>query len=153
MSKPVQPGRAVIVGGSVAGLFVGRVLADYFDEVLLVDKEALDQGPAPRKAVPQGNHIHGILTPTFQYLERFLPELIDDLVQNGAHVFDGGRNWRFHVYGNFLANGDTGQILIGSTRPFFEDRLRRVVTGFPEYRNQDRAPVQELGHQRRSKSR
>ncbi len=102
MSKPTQPGRAVIVGASVAGLFAGRVLADHFDEVVLVDKEALDQGPTPRKAVPQGNHIHGILTPTFHNLERFLPELIEDLTQNGAHMFDGGRDWRFHVYGNFL---------------------------------------------------
>lgn len=130
MSKPTQPGRAVIVGASVAGLFASRVLADHFDEVLLVDKEPLDQGPAPRKAVPQGNHVHGILTPTFHNLERFLPELIDDLTRSGAHIFDGGGNWRFHVYGNFLKNGETGQTLIGATRPFFEERLRRTVTGF-----------------------
>ncbi len=129
MSKLTQTGRAVIVGASVAGLFAGRVLADHFDEVLLVDKETLDQGPTPRKAVPQGNHIHGILTPTFHNLERFLPELIDDLIRNGAHMFDGGRDWRFDVYGNFLRKGETGQALIGSTRPFFEDRLRRMVTG------------------------
>jgi 2-polyprenyl-6-methoxyphenol hydroxylase-like FAD-dependent oxidoreductase len=129
MSKPTQTGRAVIVGASVAGLFAGRVLADHFDEVLLVDKETLDQGPTPRKAVPQGNHIHGILTPTFHNLERFLPELIDDLIRNGAHIFDGGKDWKFHVHGNFLTKGETGQTLIGSTRPFFEDRLRRMVTG------------------------
>ena len=127
MSKPTRQGRAVIVGASVAGLLAGRVLADYFDEVVLVDKEGLDQGPVPRKAVPQGNHIHGILTPTFHILKRFLPELIDDLVDGGAHLFDGGRDWRFHVYGNFLTNGETGQKLIGSTRPFFEDHLRRRV--------------------------
>ena len=128
MSKPIQPGRAVIVGASVAGLFAGRVLADHFDEVLLVDKEPLDQGPTPRQAVPQGNHIHGILTPTFHNLQRFLPGLIDDLIRNGAHVFDGGSNWRFHVYGHFLMNGETDQTMIGSTRPFFEDRLRRMVS-------------------------
>ncbi len=120
MSKPTQSGRAVIVGASVAGLFAGRVLADHFDEVLLLDKETLNQGPSPRKAVPQGNHIHGILTPTFHNLKRFLPELIDDLIRNGAHMFDGGRDWKFHVYGNFLMKGETGQALIGSTRPFLK---------------------------------
>jgi 2-polyprenyl-6-methoxyphenol hydroxylase-like FAD-dependent oxidoreductase len=127
MSKPTQAGRAIIVGASVAGLFAGRVLADHFDEVLLVDKEPLDTGPSPRKAVPQGNHIHGILSPTVHVLKRFLPDLIDDLIGSGAHVFDGGKDWRFHVHGNFLTNGETGQTLIGSTRPFFEDHLRRSV--------------------------
>jgi 2-polyprenyl-6-methoxyphenol hydroxylase-like FAD-dependent oxidoreductase len=124
-------GRAVVVGASVAGLFAGRVLADYFDEVILLDKEGLDGGAAPRKAVPQGNHIHGILTPTYHVLERFLPELIDDLIDNGAHVFDGGMDWRFHVYGNVLTQGETGRKLIGSTRPFFEHRLRRCVSNIP----------------------
>ena len=123
-----KQGRAVVIGASVAGLFAGRVLADYFDEVILVDKESLDGGAAPRKAVPQGNHIHGILTPTYRVLQRYLPELIDELIDNGAHVFDGGRDWRFHVYGNVLTQGETGQTLIGSTRPFFEHHLRRCVS-------------------------
>ncbi len=123
-----KQGRAVVIGASVAGLFAGRVLADYFDEVILVDKEGLDGGATPRKAVPQGNHIHGILTPTYHVLQRYLPDLIDELIDNGAHVFDGGRDWRFHVYGNVLTQGETGQTLIGSTRPFFEHHLRRCVS-------------------------
>jgi 2-polyprenyl-6-methoxyphenol hydroxylase-like FAD-dependent oxidoreductase len=134
MSKTSRPSRAIVVGASIAGLFAGRVLADFFDEVILLDKEALDNGPTPRKAVPQGNHIHGILTPTFNVLGRFLPELIDDLIRNGAHMFDGGKDWRFNIHGKFLATGETGQTLIGSTRPFFEDRLRRAVTRIPNVR-------------------
>ena len=122
-----KQGRAVVLGASVAGLFAGRVLSDYFDEVVLIDKEGLNEGPVPRKAVPQGNHIHAILSPIYSVLRRFLPELIDDLMEGGAHSFDGGKEWRFHVHGNFLVNGETGQKLIGSTRPFFEDHLRRSV--------------------------
>lgn len=128
MNKPVQQGCAVIVGASIAGLLAGRVLADYFDKVVLIDKEDLDEGTVPRKAVPQGNHIHAILTPTFQILKRFLPDLIDDLIDGGAHLYDGGKDWRFRIHGNFLAIGETGQTLIGSTRPFFEEHLRRAVT-------------------------
>ena len=30
--------RAVVGGASVAGLLAGRVLADYFDEVVVIDK-------------------------------------------------------------------------------------------------------------------
>ena len=131
MINSTKLGRAIIVGASVAGLFASRALADYFDEVVLVDKEALDGGCEPRKAVPQGNHIHGILTPTCHILERFFPELIDEMIEGGAHVFDGGRDWKFNVYGNFLVRGETGQTLIGCTRPFFEHHLRRSVLNVP----------------------
>jgi 2-polyprenyl-6-methoxyphenol hydroxylase-like FAD-dependent oxidoreductase len=124
-----KQGRAVVLGASIAGLFAGRVLADFFDEVLLLDKESLNEELTTRKAVPQGDHIHGIATPTFHTLQRFLPELIQDLVDGGAHVFDGGKDWKFHIYGNYLAHGETGQTLIASTRPFFEYHLRRRVTG------------------------
>jgi 2-polyprenyl-6-methoxyphenol hydroxylase-like FAD-dependent oxidoreductase len=122
-----KQGCAVVLGASISGLLAGRVLADFFDEVILLDKEGLDQGPVPRRAVPQGNHIHVILAPTYHVLNRFLPDLIEDLVAGGAHVFDAGTDLQFHVHGNFLARGQTGQKLIGSTRPFFEDRLRRRV--------------------------
>lgn len=117
------------MGASITGLLAGRVLSDYFEEVKLLDKEALDTGNEPRKSVPQGNHIHAILTPTIHFLKRYLPELIDDLRSGGAQEFDGGKEWRFHVHGNYLANGETDQPLIGSTRPFFEERLRRCVGG------------------------
>ncbi len=56
--------RAVVLGASIAGLLAGRVLANYFDEVILIDKEELDEGAVARKAVPQGNYVHVILTPT-----------------------------------------------------------------------------------------
>ncbi len=131
MSDSAHQGRAVIVGASIAGLFAGRALADHFDEVILLDKEGLDQGPLPRKAVPQGNHIHAILPPTYRVIRRFMPELIDELVEGGANIIDGGTEWKFHVYGDFLARGDTEQTLIGSTRPYFEDRLRRYVSSIP----------------------
>ena len=126
----VRQGRAVVVGASIAGLFAGRALADHFDDVILLDKEGLDQGPLPRKAVPQGNHIHAILPPTYRVIRRFMPQLIDDLVAGGANIIDGGTEWKFHVYGDFMVRGDTEQTLIGSTRPYFEDRLRSCCRYF-----------------------
>ncbi len=131
MSIPAQQSRVVVVGASIAGLFAGRVLSDHFDEVILLDKEGLDGGSTPRKAVPQGNHIHAILPPTYRVIQRFMPQLVDELVDGGANIIDGGREWKFHVYGNFMAMGETGQTLIGSTRPYFEDCLRRNVSTLP----------------------
>lgn len=125
-----RQGHAIVVGASVAGLFAGRILADYFDRVTLIDKEPLNGGATPRKAVPQGNHVHGILPPTYDVLKRFLPQVIDDLLADGARLFDGGSDFRFFVMGNWLTQGETGQTLIASTRPLFEHHLRRNVAAF-----------------------
>jgi 2-polyprenyl-6-methoxyphenol hydroxylase-like FAD-dependent oxidoreductase len=138
-----------VLGASIAGLLTGRVLADFFDEVILIDKENLDQGAAPRKAVPQGNHLHAILPPTHAMLQRFLPGLIDELIDNGACVHDAGRDIRFYIFGERLINGKTGHPIVGSTRPFFEHFLRerirqidnlRILTGrrFKSWQTDDR---------------
>jgi 2-polyprenyl-6-methoxyphenol hydroxylase-like FAD-dependent oxidoreductase len=119
--------RAVVLGASIAGLLAGRILADFFDEVILVDKGELDDATAPRRSVPQGNHAHAVLTPTYRVLQRFLPELIDDLVADGATVYDAGQQVRLLFMGEPLARGLTGQPIIGSSRPFFENHLRRRV--------------------------
>ena len=123
----VRQKRAVVLGASVAGLLVGRVLADFFDEVVLIDKGNLDDAVAPRRSVPQGNHAHAILTPMFHILERFLPDLVDALVADGASVYDAGKRVRILFLGKPLTSGRTGQPIIGSTRPFFEHHLRRQV--------------------------
>ena len=127
MANKMRNGHAVVVGASIAGLLAGRVLSEFFDRVTLLDKEPLDGEAAPRKAVPQGNHIHAILTPAYQVLKRFLPEVIDDLISGGAHIFDAGRDLNFFILGNWLTRGETGQTIIGATRPFFEYHLRRNV--------------------------
>ena len=52
---------AIVIGASIGGLLAGRALADYYDEVTLIDRDALPLGYEPRKGVPQGRHTHGIL--------------------------------------------------------------------------------------------
>ncbi|NOK08764.1 hypothetical protein HNS30_06930 [Corallococcus exercitus] len=54
-------GSAVVIGGSMAGLLSARVLADHFDKVALVERDVRVEGPAARKGVPQGPHIHVLL--------------------------------------------------------------------------------------------
>src|ERR1039458_4024030 len=49
---------AVVVGGSVAGSFAARVLADHFERVIVFDKDDLPDGAEPRKGAPQGVHFH-----------------------------------------------------------------------------------------------
>ena len=59
-------GQAVVVGASIAGLFAARALSDFFERVIVIDRDTLDSGSRPRKAVPHGNHVHAILPPAYR---------------------------------------------------------------------------------------
>ena len=56
-----MPSRAVVLGGSLAGLCAARVLADHFDEVTVVERDALPDVATQRAGVPQGRHVHAML--------------------------------------------------------------------------------------------
>src|SRR5215469_14133926 len=73
-------GRSVLViGGSLAGLFAARVLADFFDKVTI-----LPVTPDHRKGVPQSYHAHGLLPTGFRILEQLFPGIMNYLRANGA---------------------------------------------------------------------
>lgn len=44
-----SPSHALVIGGSVAGLLAGRVLADYFEQVTIVDRDRLPEQAMFRK--------------------------------------------------------------------------------------------------------
>src|SRR5690348_8426357 len=50
--------QAIVIGGSMAGLLVARVLADVFERVTIVERDRFPAGPEPRKGLPQARHIH-----------------------------------------------------------------------------------------------
>ena len=45
--------RAVVLGASMGGLLAARVLADFYETVTVVERDALPDEPANRRGVPQ----------------------------------------------------------------------------------------------------
>src|SRR3954464_6005439 len=80
--------RAVVLGASIAGLLTARVLCKRFDEVVLLERDALSEKPAPRKGTPHAVHPHGLLARGCQILERLFPGFSDALIAQGAVVAD-----------------------------------------------------------------
>ena len=80
--------RAVVLGGSMAGLLAARVLAERFATVVVVERDRLPNAPEPRRGVPQGKHIHGLLAGGQQAFEQLLPGLTRDLAADGVPVGD-----------------------------------------------------------------
>src|SRR5215213_8144801 len=91
--------RGLVLGGSVAGLLAARVLSDHASEVVVVDRDDLGGGPAPRRGVPQGDQVHGLLARGLGQMEALFPGLIQELFDDGAEVADPGIDCGWYVDG------------------------------------------------------
>ena len=80
--------RAVVIGASIAGLLAARVLADSFERVTLIERDAFPATGDGRRGVPQGRHVHGLMARGREILEDLFPGLTDELVHRGAPLGD-----------------------------------------------------------------
>jgi 2-polyprenyl-6-methoxyphenol hydroxylase-like FAD-dependent oxidoreductase len=134
ISTPEPPGpprilmrRAVVLGGSMAGLMAARVLSDHAEEVLIVERDPT-QGAGPRPGVPQGTQVHALLPAGQTQLERWFPGFTREAVAAGAP--DLGRN-----DGRIYINDELRQVpdpvperpILITTRPFLESQVRARV--------------------------
>jgi flavin-dependent dehydrogenase len=76
--------RAVVIGGSLAGLCAARTLADHADQVTVVDRDRFPDHPEVRKGVPQAHHLHVLITAGQRALEQLFPGILAELYEAGA---------------------------------------------------------------------
>lgn len=77
---------AVVIGASMAGCLAARVLAERFDTVTVLERDALHDEPGHRRGVPQGRHGHLLLAGGAQAIESLLPGTVRDLTAAGVPV-------------------------------------------------------------------
>lgn len=80
---------AVVCGASMAGLLAARVLADFYDNVMVVERDVLPQSAIQRRGVSQGRHLHALQARGSTALAEMFPGLFDALAADGADVVDG----------------------------------------------------------------
>ncbi|WP_198659007.1 NAD(P)/FAD-dependent oxidoreductase [Nocardiopsis sp. FIRDI 009] len=124
-------GRAVVLGGSMAGLLAARTLSDSFGEVVVVDRDPLTDGTGPRRGVPQGRHAHGLVAQGQQILEGLFPGLTEELIGAGVQVGDFSGDIRWYFGGRRMRPTRSGLLSLAATRPVLEDRVRRRVFAIP----------------------
>jgi len=81
---------AVVIGGSIAGMTAARVLADYFGQVTVLERDLVELQPVVHKSVPQGNHLHALMLGGQQVLSLLYPDFTGRLVKLGAVRFRFG---------------------------------------------------------------
>ncbi|MGW7379111.1 FAD-dependent oxidoreductase [Streptomyces sp. NPDC054794] len=124
--------KAVVIGASYAGLVTARVLADHFGEVVLVERDPVDEDTGAHPGAPQGYHAHALLAKGGEILERLFPGLREELRAAGAPVFDYGEGIDFLLPAGLAPRQHTGIPVQSFTRDELERRLRRKVLALPE---------------------
>jgi 2-polyprenyl-6-methoxyphenol hydroxylase-like FAD-dependent oxidoreductase len=119
--------RAVVLGGSLAGLFAANVLAEAYSEVLVVDRDELTGVAGYRRGVPHGRHAHGLVARGHQILERQFPGLMADMEAAGVRPGDFSGNIRWYFNGMRLRQAHTGLLSVPCTRPVIEQHVRDRV--------------------------
>jgi 2-polyprenyl-6-methoxyphenol hydroxylase and related FAD-dependent oxidoreductases len=79
--------RAVVIGGSVAGMLAAAALSRSVDDVIVLERDELPDGPHPRRRVPQARHAHILLPSGRDAIQELLPEadVRRRLLASGAH--------------------------------------------------------------------
>ncbi|MFD8363104.1 NAD(P)/FAD-dependent oxidoreductase [Streptomyces hygroscopicus] len=85
-------GHAVVVGGGLAGTLAAGALLGHVETVTLVERDRYPERPAFRKGVPQGRHLHVLLSGGRRALEELFPGLGGELEAAGAHRLEPPRD-------------------------------------------------------------
>lgn len=131
MSSSAKTTRAVVLGGGIAGLFSTRVLAARYDQVTLVDRDHLTGPNLLRRGLPQGHHLHGLLSRGQEITEEHFPGITDQMVADGSAIGDASNDVRWIINGKRLVQTDSGLICLTASRPFFESHIRDRVLALP----------------------
>jgi 2-polyprenyl-6-methoxyphenol hydroxylase-like FAD-dependent oxidoreductase len=136
--------RAVVLGGSMSGLFAARVLTEAYHTVTVVDRDELTGVSQPRRGVPQGRQVHGLLSSGHAVIEELFPGVTDEMVRAGAHIGDLAGNLRWLLNGIQLAQSHSGLTALTSSRPFLERHVRARVQALPGVEFLERTDVLRL---------
>jgi 2-polyprenyl-6-methoxyphenol hydroxylase-like FAD-dependent oxidoreductase len=136
--------QALVIGGSMAGLLGARVLADHFDRVTVLDRDALPGGPEYRAGVPQSRHVHVLLAKGLELLEQFFPGFGDEALAAGAVpvLWPADVLWLSPV--GWSRRFSQSITLLYASRELFEWIVRRRVAALPNVRLVDRHEVMGL---------
>ncbi|WP_396613926.1 FAD-dependent oxidoreductase (plasmid) [Haloferax sp. S1W] len=117
--------RAVVVGGSLAGLCMARVLADGFREVVVLERDPLPDEPVDRDGAPQTSHPHVLLEAGRATLEDLFPGFCDTVLAEGGLRVNTSVDMYEYNGGGYLAHPQQRLITYCASRPLFESIVRQ----------------------------
>ncbi|MEM6753529.1 MAG: FAD-dependent monooxygenase, partial [Cyanobacteria bacterium P01_C01_bin.38] len=133
-----------VIGSSMAGLLNARVLADYFTQVILVERDTLPQQPQTRKGVPQANHAHVLLAKGYRILKQLFPGIDAELSEAGAPKIDWSKDYAFFGYWGWHPRIASDLITYSGSRALLEWLVCRRLSDFKNIKFRQKTQVRGL---------
>jgi 2-polyprenyl-6-methoxyphenol hydroxylase-like FAD-dependent oxidoreductase len=143
---PALVGRqALVVGAGMGGLTAARALADHFEHVLVLERDALPGRAEDRPGVPQGKHVHALLAGGQHALCDLFPGFDGDLARMGAVPIRAGLDVRVERPGwDPFPQRDLGFDAYAQSRAQLELGVRQQVQAHPGIEVRQQCRVQAL---------
>ena len=139
--------RAVVVGGSMAGLCTARVLHDVVDEVVIVERDTVPSEPVSRNGAPQTSHPHSMLEAGRVTLEDLFPGFSDEVQASGGLELNMTRDIAWYDHGGVVAEAATPLSALYASRPLFEHVIRERIRETPGIRFRDGCHFVDYQHE------
>jgi 2-polyprenyl-6-methoxyphenol hydroxylase-like FAD-dependent oxidoreductase len=136
--------QAVVIGAGIAGLAAARALSDHFEQVVVLERDSLSDGPVHRPGTPQSRHAHGLLVGGQRALSELFPGFERDLVEAGAVLVRSNIDIRFERPGDPVPQRDLGLMNYALSRPAIEFAIRQRLKSHANISLRDRCRVSEL---------
>jgi 2-polyprenyl-6-methoxyphenol hydroxylase-like FAD-dependent oxidoreductase len=125
--------QAVVIGGSITGLWAARVLADHFDQVTVIDRDHFPDNPGARRGVPQGRQLHVLLMRGQQILDQLFPGLDAELEAEGVTSIRWTEDTRsYSTNGKWSIAFPFGYRTLACSRLLLEWHMRRHLLKNPK---------------------
>ena len=134
---------AIVIGGSMAGLLAARVLSEHFEQVTIIERDQCIDDAQPRKGVPQGRHVHGLLAGGAAILGEYFPDLFATLARDGSVPLSPSDLHRYQL-GGWVGTVPSPIKSLWQSRPFLEQHVRACLAARNNVRILDACEVARL---------
>jgi 2-polyprenyl-6-methoxyphenol hydroxylase-like FAD-dependent oxidoreductase len=138
---------AIVIGGSLAGLWTARVLSDHFDQVTVLERDQLPEHAEHRSGTPQDKHIHILLERGSSIMHDLFPGIGDELQAAGAQRVDLALDARMKMRDRWMPRYASERYSYACSRIVLEANVRRRLACLPNVALRGGARVQGLVEQ------
>jgi len=144
---------AVVIGSGIAGLVTSRVLADHFQRVTLLERDAVPPDAGSRPGLPQGRHFHALLPGGLLVLAELFPGFPQELQAAGSLLPGPDEFYFFRPEGKSYALGahmptplpdDGRRFVYVQSRGLLEHCVRRRVAALDNVELRYAARVEDI---------
>lgn len=122
--------RAVVIGGSIAGMVTARVLSETFQQVIVLERDKHHHIDEVRHSTPQAHHAHHLLQRGQRELDALFPNFLTDLQHAGTQAYDSSKDYRIYQHGHWKHVFESNIPIMAAPRRIFETVLRRQLNNY-----------------------